>query len=304
MIFLAYFFLATAISANKALLAFLPPSFFVGIRMLTAGSIMIAYNYFRSKRMRFSYFKHDILKIIIISLFTSFIPSILKAYGFKHMFSSKAALMGSIDPFVTAIYAYILFSEKLTWKKFLGIIIGFLGITLIVVSRSPIEEPLLAWLQISYPELALIGSVAIGRYGWILIRSLLKKERYKPTEINGLTMFVSGILALITSYFIDSPGSINITSIPKFLSLFTYTIFAGNILGYALFAKCFATYNITFVSLAGFSITIFVTLIGWLFLGEPITPIFVLSSFIIFAGLVIFHLDGLKKGYQKKKPHA
>jgi len=298
-IFIAYFFLATAISANKVLLGFLPPSFFVGIRMLTAGLIMITYNYFKSNRMRFSYFKKDLPKIISIALLTTLIPSILKAYGLKHIFSSKAALMGSLDPFITAIYAYILFSEKLTWKKLLGIMVGFLGISLLVIAKSPIEEPLLAWFEISYPEIALLGATAIGRYGWILIRSLLKKERYQPTEINGLTMFISGTLALIMSYFIDPISSIYIPSIPKFLGLFVYTILAGNILGYALFAKSFTKYQITFVSLAGFSIPVFVTIIGWTILGEPISSTFLLSTLIIFAGLLLFHFDGLKKAIYK-----
>jgi len=300
-IFIAYFFLATAISANKVLLGFLPVTFFVGIRMLCAGIIMIVYNYFKSTRMRFSYFKRDIPKIITIALFTTTIPTLLKNYGLKHMFSSKATMIGSVDPFVTAIYAYLLFSQKLDWKKFLGIVVGFLGVTLLIVAKSPIEEPLLAWLQISWPELALIGSVAIGRYGWILIRSFLKEERYKPTEINGLSMFVSGILSLAIFGLSGATKAIQIPSITTFALLFAYTVIAGNIIGYALYAISFKKYNITFVSLAGFSIPLFVTFIGWTLLGEPITSTFIISTIMIFAGLLIFHTDGLKRAiYQKK----
>jgi len=315
LIFLAYFLLASGISANKVLLNYLSPTFFVGIRMLCAGSIMIIYNYFKSNRMRFAYFKKDLIIIVIISLFTTFIPSILKAYGISKMFSSKAALIGSCDPFITAIYAYILFHENLTWKKFLGIVIGFLGIMLLLLAKSPIEEPLLAWFEISWPELALLGSVAIGRYGWILIRSLLKKERYSSTEINGLSMFLSGFLALIFSYTISLlvkygitiPGFLNaIVAQPKntislitLSTLFPYTVIVGNIFGYGLFAYCLKKYNLTFISLAGFSIPLFVTLIGWIFLQEPITITFALSTIIIFAGLVIFNLDDILRRISK-----
>jgi len=303
-IFLAYFFIASAISANKVLLGFLPLSFFVGLRYICAGMIMITYNYFTSNRMRFSYFKRDIPKILTIALFTTTIPTLLKNYGIKHMLSSKAAMIGSIDPFVTAIYAYILFSEKLTWKKFLGILIGFLGVSIIILAKKPGEPSLMAWFEISFPELATIGAVIIGRYGWILIRSVLKKDRYTPTQINGLTMFVSGMIAFsyyLYTYYTGTAEAIHIPSTTTFISLFAYTVIAGNILGYALYAISFKRYQITFVSIAGFSIPIFVTLIGWSLLGEKITPLFILAAFIIFAGLILFHYDALKKSYLARR---
>jgi len=300
LLFLAYFLLASAFSANKVLLGWLPPTFFVGIRMLCAGLIMVIYNYRKSKRMRFDYFKKDLLTICGIALFTTYFPSLLKAYGLSGLPSSKAAMIGSCDPFVTAMYAYALWREKLSFKQFLGIAVGFLGVMLLMASSSMPEQSLHAWLIFSWPELAALGAVVVGRYGWILVRSLLKKERYKPTEINGLSMVFSGVLALATSLVVDPISSITIPSIPKFLLFFAYTIIAGNIFGYGLYAYCLKRYNLTLVSLAGFSIPVFVTIIGSLFLGEHLTFWFVVSSAIIFAGLLIFYRDNLRREKLKK----
>jgi len=299
LLFLAYFFLASGFSANKVLLGWLPPTFFVGIRMLCAGLIMVAYNYRTSKRMRFAYFKRDLLTIFGIAIFTTYVPSLLKAYGLQGLPSSKAAMIGSCDPFVTAIYAYALWRERLSFKQFLGITLGFFGIVLLMTSGSLHEQSLHAWLIFSWPELAALGSVVVGRYGWILVRSLLKKERYKPTEINGLSMVFSGVLALLTSFFIDPISSISIPSVAQFSFFFLYTIIAGNIVGYGLYAYCLKKYRLTFVSLAGFSIPLFVTLIGWVFLGERLTLLFGVSAAIIFVGLLIFHRDNLQKELQK-----
>jgi len=291
LLFLAYFLLASSFSANKVLLGWLPPIFFVGIRMLCAGLIMIAVHYRNNKRLKFSYFKRDLLTIIGIALFTTYFPSLLKAYGLKGLPSSKAALIGSCDPFVTALYAYILWKEKLTLKQFLGITVGFLGVMLLMASGSLSEASLHAWFIFSWPELAALGAVVVGRYGWILVRSLLKKERYKPTEINGLSMVVSGFLALGTSALIDPISSISIPSWTQFVILFGYTIVAGNIVGYGLYAYCLKKYSLTFISLAGFSIPLFVTLLGWLFLGEKLTLLFGVSIFIIFVGLLLFNFE-------------
>jgi len=299
LVFLAYFLLASGFSANKVLLGWLPPTFFVGIRMLCAGLIMVLWNYRKSHRLRFKYFKKDLFVICGIALFTTYFPSLLKAYGLKGLPSSKAAMIGSCDPFVTAMYAYVLWKERLSFKQFIGITLGFLGVMLLMTGGSLSEQSLHAWFIFSWPELAAFGAVIVGRYGWILVRSLLKKERYKPTEINGLSMLLSGVLALITSFFIDPISSISIPSTSKFLFFFGYTIVAGNIFGYGLFAYCIKKYRLTFVSLAGFSIPLFVTLIGWAFLGEQLTLLFGASAVIIFFGLLIFHRDNLRKHARK-----
>ncbi|MCK5632513.1 DMT family transporter [bacterium] len=301
LLFLAYFLLASGFSANKVLLGWLPPTFFVGIRMFCAGLIMVIYNYKKSDRLKFSHIKKDLLTILGISLFTTYIPSLLKAYALKGMPSSKAALIGSSDPFVTAMYAYILWKEKLSFKQFLGITIGFLGVLLLLSSGSLSEQPLHAWFIFSWPELAAVGSIIVGRYGWILVRNLLKKERYKPTEINGVSMLLSGVLALGTSLVVDPISSISIPSVPVFLAVFLYTIVAGNIAGYGLYAYCLKKYQITLVSLAGFSISIFVTLIGWLFLGEQLTFLFGVCAAMILVGLFVFHTDNLRISIFKRK---
>jgi len=294
-LFLAYFLLASGFSANKVLLGYLPPTFFVGIRMLCAGLIMVVYNYRTSGRLRFSYIKRDFFTIVGVALFTTYFPSLLKAYGLKGLPSSKAALIGSCDPFVAALYAYVLWNERLTFKKFLGIAVGFFGVMFLLTSGSLSEQSLHAWFIFSWPELAALGAVFVGKYGWTLVRSLVKTERYKPTEINGLSMMTSGVLALATSFFIDPISSISIPSWPHFFAFFMYTIIAGNIAGYGLFAYSLKHYKFTFISLAGFSIPLFVTLIGWLFLGEQLTLLFGVSAAIIFVGLLIFHRDNLKK---------
>lgn len=287
--------LASAISANKVLLSMFPAILFVGLRMLSAGIFMCIYSYKHSSRLRWKYIKEDFLALVGIALFTTYFPSILKAFGLKHMFSSKAALYGSIDPFVTALYAYMLWHEKLTWKKFLGIMIGFSGIALITITNTSPEIGWHAWSIFSYPELASLTCVFIGRCGWIMIRSLVRKERYTPLEVNGLSMVGSGSLALITATCLGQWNHISIPSIPLFTILFVYTVFIGNVIGYTLYASVIKHVNFTLVSLAGFTIPIFVSFIGWLFLHEPISMSFFVATAAVFAGLVVFYYDELKK---------
>lgn len=290
-IFFGFALLASAISTNKVILATLPPTFFVGLRMLFGGIVLYLINYRSSNRMKFSYFKQDIPLLLWISLCTTLIPSILKAFGLQNLVSSKAAFIGALDPFVTAIYSYVLWKETLSLKKIFGILIGFSGALVLCFSHSSTENTFYNFFIFSLPELAALGSVAIGRYGWICAQIAMKKERYSPPELNGLMMLISGVLALIISQFVDTVGFSNIPLTRHFLGLLAYTVIIGNVVAYTMYAQFLKAYSANFVSLAGFSVPIFVTLYGRLFLNEAITSNLIISASLILIGVFIFFSD-------------
>lgn len=123
-VFLGFGFMASATVANKYALSVLTPSLMVGLRMLFAGIILTLYYRRKSHRLSFAYFKHDLLILLGISLLTMLVPALFKAYALKNMLSSKAAFLASLDPFVTALYAFFFWGEHLTKKKVIGIIFG------------------------------------------------------------------------------------------------------------------------------------------------------------------------------------
>jgi len=288
---------ASAIVANRFILQSLPVFFFVGIRMLCGGLILLTLS-LGSKSghsLKFANFKKNWPFLIGAILFTTFIPTLLKAYGLKYLFASKSAFIGSLDPFVTAIYAYFLLSERLNCRKIIGIITAFFGAVFLCFSTSQVEQSLHAFLIFSLPELAALGHVALSRLGWTLIQILLKKGHYKSIEINAITMFISGILGLIISYGYENLSCIVIKSPIKIAALFVYTVLIGNVIGYSMYGNMLKKHSANFVSLCGFMIPILVSLIAWIFLGEGFSINLVISAVIIFAGVFIFYKDEIKK---------
>lgn len=294
-IFSGFALFASAISLNKLVLAWLSPSFFVGIRRLTSGILLFGYESRTSLRFKLTYIRPDIIKLSAISLMTMCLPSILKAYGFKYLVSSKAALIGSLDPFVTALYAYILWGEVLNFKKIIGMITAFSGILFLLTTSSPIEVTLGEWWIISLPELAMFASMAISRLGWIMARQMLKAERYTPPELNSINMLMSGTFALILSYLF---GTCNFCVIPptlQFAALFSYAVVIGDILCYNIYGYFLKKYNIILLSLCGLSLPLFVHLLGPLLHHEPITIHFFVAFALVFAGTMVFYRDELKR---------
>lgn len=322
-VFLGFAFLASSTVANKYALSALSLSLMVGLRMLGAGIVLFLLNHKKSHRLSFSYFKTDLLVLLGISLLTMLIPALFKAYALKNMLTSKAAFIASLDPFVTALYAYLFWNERLTKKKIIGIILGFGGTLILLISSSSVEQQLKAWSIFSYPEIAAFLAMAIGRMGWMFVQQMLRKERYTAAEMNGLLMTFSGILAFITPFiwagfitlllwipgtsgyiwpysFSDAATFLHLCVTPQTkLSLIifavVYTIFIGNVIGYTMYANFLKRHSATFVSLAGFSVPLYVYLFSNILLGEPLSLNFLAASLVTFIGLLIFYQDEINK---------
>ena len=322
-VFLGFAFMASSTVANKYALSVLSPSLMVGLRMLCAGVILTLFYRRKSHRLSFAYFKDDILILLGISLLTMLVPALFKAYALKNMLSSKAAFLSSLDPFVTALYAYFFWNENLTKKKVIGIILGFAGTFILLISSSVSEQSLMAWSVFSYPEIAALLAMAIGRLGWMFVQQLLRKERYSAPELNGLLMTISGVMvfampfviasavallrviplvaSFIPSYsFADAGSFLHTTITPEtnttmIIYAILHTIIVGNVIGYTMYAMFLKRHSATFVSLAGFSVPLYVYLFGAVLLGEPLSLNFLAASCVTFIGLLIFYQDEINR---------
>jgi len=300
-IIVAYTMLASGIVANKFLLKSISPDLFVGIRMFVSGVLLFAFSVGSSHRLRWRYVREDIGVILFISLCTTLIPSTLKAFALDYMPASKYSLLGSIDPFVTAIYAYFLWNERLTLTKIMGMLIGFSGVLISIMSSMPAEQQWGQLLYLSYPEIAVIGSVIVSRYGWILVQGMLKKDRYMPVEINSLAMLFSGSFALCGALLRGAQVTIASPFIPQFIGIFLITIVIGNLIGYTMYSYCLKRHNATLMSLSGFMIPCFVYLFSQMLGFEKFSLNFIISLALLFCGVCIFYIDDLK-GRGKNNP--
>lgn len=290
-IFLAYLFLAAGIVCNKYILSSISAEFFVALRMLISGSVLMVYHWHQTERLTYDRVKNDRVLLLIIAACTTLVPALLKAWSLKHMLASKQSLLGSIDPFITALMVYCMFNEKITITKTLGMVMGLIGTFVVILSKSSPEIGY-EWLwRISYPELAILSAVILSRYGWILVQALLRKGHYTPIQINTLMQLSAGVMALAGAALNGQLKVYDIVSYPYFFAAFLFTIIGGNIVGYTLYAQSLKHHSATLVSLAGFSIPLLVTFFAYIFLGEPISWPIILGGGLIFLGLLVFYID-------------
>lgn len=288
-----FFLIASAQSINKLILTMIPPTYFVGIRMGLSGFFLIIMFCLKIDVLRKA--KENIGALFVVALFTTFIPSLMRAYALSHLPSSRAAFWGTFEPFVTAVYMYILHKERLTLKQIAGCIVGvFAGAFFVFIQNASLLFDLKTFLYITFPDLIQIGSVCISRYGWLKAQNILQKNIFQPKELNGFTHFISGMLALVLSFGSGEMKLLSFSSSSKFIFLMFYTVVIGNMLAYTLYATLLKKQSATFISLAGLSVPLFVHLLGPIFLKESISGAFFIASGMIFIALYLFH-SGKKK---------
>ena len=307
-LFGAFGLLASAIVTNKVLLYALSPEFLVALRMLAASFFLLLYSYIKpSSRFSSKLVKSYLSLLFVIACFTTFFPSNLKAYALAHMQSSKMAFFGTLDPFVAALLSYVMYNERLSMRKWIGLFIGCIGMCVLIFSRSSVEEQMKAFSVVSYPELAAFSAIIVSRFGWMLAQGLLKADVFRPIQLNSITMFIGGFFSLLlalgraqTSITSLSHAPVALLHTPpvsfvdpstQLTLLLFYTILIGNVFGYTLYAHVLKWYSATFIALAGFSIPLMVHFLGWLFLGEPLSWTFLCACGITFSGLLIFFSD-------------
>jgi len=259
--------------------------------MFLAGLALLTYQYF-SPRQHFQIKAKDFWYYIQIIFFSIYINYILRFLALRDLSSAKTSFLFSLTPFISAIYTYIFFKEKITRKQFIGLIIGFLGIIPILITMSPVEHKINKLLFFSWQECAIFLSIACNCYGWIVMRKLVHKKNYSPLMVNGITMAAGGLLALITSYFLEGP--VNITHPKQFITGLIVIIIVSNIICHNLYGYLLKIYTPTFLSFAGFLMPVFTTLYSIVFLDETITWHFYLSSIIVLCGLLLFYQEELR----------
>lgn len=303
LVIILYLLFASTFTLGKAALAYVPPFLFIGMRMVLGGSLLLGY-YGCIKKQIILVSKADIPLFLRIIIFHIFCAYTLEFWALEYVTSAKACLLYNLSPFITALFSYFLFAEKLSYRQLIGLIIGFIGFIPILVAQTPLEKIGLHMGFLSIYEIALIASVISSAYGWMTVKNLMHRN-YSLVMINGIGMTGGGILALILSLIVEGAFSIRqaTTTVPQLVDLFGVAgerlimlgvycmalVIIANIIGYNLYGYLLSRYSATFLSFAGFMTPLFAAALGWIFLGEQVTWHFFATMGMVIFGLYLFH---------------
>lgn len=264
LIVILYAFLAGTFSLGKVILAYTQPIFLVGVRMSIAGSLLLVYH-FIVNHTRFRIDKNHLWLFIQSTIFTIYIPYILRSWSLTYLPSSKACLIYNFGPFLSYFFSYFFCQEKIRIKKIVGLTIGFIGLLPIIINSSLTSTT--AHGLFIVPELALLVAVSSMSYGWLIIHKLINNYHYPPSMTNGIIMFAGGVLALCTSFIVED-SNLYVTDFVPFATILAIIIVISNLICHNLYGALLRIYTPTMLSFTSFLSPLFAALYGWLFFGR------------------------------------
>ena len=300
LVILLYALFASVFTVGKFGLESASPFFLVGSRMLIAGTMMLGYLFFR-KRSEFRLEKEHFFQFLFLGIFNIYVTNACEFWGLKYLTSSKACFLYSLSPFVSALLAYWMLKEKMNPKKWLGLVIGFLGFIPILLNQTTQEELTGHFLVFSWAELAVMTAAVSSVYGWIVLSKLVRAG-YHPLMVNGVSMTLGGALTLVQSMIFETWNPVPVSDYATFFMVCAFLMTVSNFICYNLYGYLLKRFSATFISFAGFTTPLITALLGWLFLGENVNYSFFLSAGIVFTGLTLFYYEELRAVNVESEP--
>ncbi len=203
--------------------------------------------------------------------------------GTKFSTASNGALITSATPAFVLLFTFFLLREKITGRQVLALVISTMGVLAVIDPRTAELSPSL-----------FLGNVLLffAGFTWALYSVLVRKISGNIDLLtSSAVMLLGGIPSSLIFGFIEinSQGIGEIT-----IGIIGGILFLGIIstaVAMFLWNYAFKELPATLASLTFFAQPVVGTLLGWLFLDEKITPLFLLGGVLIGVGILVSTKD-------------
>jgi drug/metabolite transporter (DMT)-like permease len=260
---------------SKVVLDIIPPFALITTRLLLGGLTLYAVLLRRGGTQVSS---RDFARVFAVGILGYGISLGLQFIGTKMSTAANGALVTSATPAFVLVFAFFLLGERFSLTRLLALVVSSVGVVAVIDPRNAVLDASLFW-----GNLALLGAALTWALYSVLIRLV---TRDLDVLVVSLIAFLGGLPVSVTAgaaeLFTLGVGEITLWVIAGVL-------FLGIVctaLAMYLWNNAFALVDAGRASLTFFAQPVVGTLLGWLFLHESITPLFILGGALIAAGLV------------------
>ena len=281
----SYFFIRIGVAQ-------LPPFQLVFMRTAMAAIGLNIVIYARGKRLPTDW--RGIGDLLYLGIFNTVFPFFFITWGETHIESSLASVLQGTAALFTLVVAHFAFAdERITLRKLIGLIVGFLGV-LVLANRSSGETvggeaPI--WHLLG--QAAILGSSLCYALGGVYSRKVMQ-NRLDPTVVAAGAMTVASITTGIIAYFLPglaggAPigfGQLEPNVLGAILALGIFHTFAAYLIYYSVIAALGASR----ASMIAYVLPVVGLLLGAVFLAEPLDSSLLLGALLIIGSIAIVNL--------------
>ena len=261
---------------SKVVLDIIPPFSLLTLRLILgilALGIMIAL------RPKADLTRTQVWQIFLVGVVGYGISLGFQFVGTKLSTASNGSLVTSATQAFILLFAPFLLGEKTTTRRIVALIISTLGVIAVIDPRTAELSPTLFWGNMSLIAAALT---------WALYSVLVRKVSRSTDMIASTAIMLAGGLPsgiLFGAWEIKTQGIGLIT--PGIIGGILFLGIISTAIAMFLWNYAFAELPAAVASLTFFAQPVVGTILGALFLGEKITPLFLFGGVLIGIGLVV-----------------
>ena len=237
------------------------------------------------KKIKIEAFSKDWYWFASIGIINLVIPFFLIAYGVKNVQSNLAAILMASTPLSASVLAHFFTNnEKINFVKSIGVLLGFSGIIFLFSDNILINKN-----NFISALLILCGSTFYVIGGLLTLKISNKKNENVTASI----LIWGSIILLPISFLIEQPWNLS-PRLDSTMSLLYLGVFSTGI-AWLLRFYILKHNGLVFQAQVAYLIPIFGVILGFLILGELITPKIIISMLAVIIGIYI-----VKKGSKIK----
>jgi len=261
---------------SKVVLEIIPPFILVSLRLLlgilTLAIVLVIRGFPKISQKHFA-------QVVGVGFVGYGVSLSLQFLGTKLSTAANGSLVTSATPAFVLLFAWMLLRERVTSRRLLALLLATFGVVAVIDPRSAQLNP-----ELFFGNLLLFGAAITWALYSVLVRKMTQSLDVLPLS---LLAFIGGLPVTIPAgaWELTNAGIGEIS-----LGVVGGVLFLGIIstaLAMILWNSAFAILDAGAASLTFFAQPIVGTFLGWLFLGETITSLFVFGGILIGIGLVI-----------------
>lgn len=248
---------------------------FAGVRFTISGAAICLWKLI-SDRKGFRSAKASLGPVLLSGVFAIILHYSFNYLGLSLTDSSKTALLKQVGALFYVCFSFLFFKEdRLTVRKLIAVLLGFLGIIAINVDQSSIRFNLGD------------GLILLASFCTVFSNVISKKalRRVEPVTMTGISQLFGGVVLLIVG------GAMGGTmAFPMQKSYILVYICAATIVSYCMWFGAVRTGELSKLYIIKFAEPVFACIIGAVLLGENIFRVQYLAAFVLISlGIYISH---------------
>jgi len=281
----------------KIAVAEVSPLVLVAFRTLFgAVSLLVIFLVTRSKDFRWQVMRPWLGVFGVVALVNIAIPFVVISWSEQFIPSGIASILNSSVPLFTMLVAPLFLSDD-PWSlpKFLGLVIGFIGIVIIFLPElgGGLNQNLLGMLGM------LVASLSYGLAG---IYTRRKAQGLAPQMQSFLQLSLASLMVWTATLLFDRP--LVMPHLPLTWVALLWLGILGSGIAYILFFSLLHSIGPTRATTVTYIPPLVGTLLGVIFLNERITWLAVLGGLLVIAGLAVVNMKQLPRLRLRKQAGA